>query len=213
MSDKQNGKSLKRYERQMCLDIYKLQVEMLNKSSDRRVNVNRYYMYAMSFLVLALSAFVVNKGGIFNLGVNPDSTDEISLSFISFALFGICLLGAAITESWIQNASGYLISNSNREKIIRNLEGQFDLPINFHKRMLNISAKKDYIELANHELYAPIIFKYGFLIVVVFGTFYLRDIYGWLLHVVIIALGILLLQSYFIKDQLLELLKRRDNAE
>lgn len=210
MSENQNGIPLKRYERQMCIDIYKLQVGMLNESSNRRVNVNRYYMYAMSFLVFALSAFVANKSGIFNLGVNTSSTDGISSIFISFALFGISILGAAITESWIQNASGYLIANSKREEIIRGLEVKVDLPIKFYKQMLNINNEKDYIELAYHELYAPIIFRFGFLLVVSIGTFYLQDIYGWLFHVVIVALGVLLLQSYFIKVQLLEISERRN---
>lgn len=91
MSDNQNN-SLKRYEHQMGLDIYKLQVEMLNERSNRRVNVKRYYMYAMSFLVLALSAFVVNKGGNFNLGVNTSSTNELSSIFLSLALCGISFL-------------------------------------------------------------------------------------------------------------------------
>ena len=156
MGDNQDNNPLKRYERQMCLDIYKLQVEMLNESSNRRVNVNRYYMYAMSFLVLALSAFIANKSGIFNIGVATSSTNEISSLFISFALCGISLLGAAITESWIQNASGYLISNSNREEIIRSLEVK--LPYSFHEQMYGLEDSKDYIQLARHELHAPLIF-------------------------------------------------------
>lgn len=183
MGNNQNNE-LKRYERQMGLDIYKLQVEMLNESSNRRVNVNRYYMYAMSFLVLAISAFVANKGGIFNLSVRTSSADEISSLFITLTLSGISLLGAAITESWIQNSSGYLISNSNREQIIRCLECGLPQNFDFHNQMLKINNSKDYMQLAYHELYAPLIFRNGFLIVVLIGTFYLRDIYGSLSNVI-----------------------------
>ena len=210
MDDNQDNNPLKRYERQMCLDIYKLQVEMLNESSNRRVNVNRYYMYAMSFLVLALSAFIANKSGIFNIGAATSSTNEVSSLFISFALCGISLLGAAITESWIQNASGYLRSNSNREEIIRSLE--VELPYSFHERMYGLEDNTDYIQLAHHELYAPLIFRTGFLIVVFIGTSYLRDMFGYLFYAVIAALGILLLQSFYTKFQILPM-RSEDNEK
>ena len=42
--------------------------------------------------------------------------------------------GAVVTESWIQNASGYLISNSNREEIFRDF-----LDVVYHRILIFIS--------------------------------------------------------------------------
>ena len=206
MSDSQNGiPSLKRYERQIYLDIYRLQVEMLNKSSDRRVNVNRYYMYAMYFLVLALSAFAVNLGGIFNSGGIASSASKVNPIFISLVLCGISLLGSAITESWIRNTSGYLMSNSSRENILRTLECCLPDQADFYNQRNIINDGRDYIQLAYHELYAPMIFRTGFIFSILVTVFHFRDIYGRTLLIgIVIALCIILSQSYFIRVKLLK---------
>ena len=53
ISDSNNGTKSSQH-----LEIYKLHFDKMNEMSNRRVSVNRYYILALSVIVLALSALL-----------------------------------------------------------------------------------------------------------------------------------------------------------
>ena len=151
------------------LEIYKLQTDTITKTSDRRVNVSRYYIFAISALVLALS--VVSSSEFLEI-INPidfeKSNSEGSKS-IAFSLGVTGGLGSILTFSWLLNMFGYLSSNSKRYEKIKDLECY--LPYQFTKSMgLDFGGSdKKYFYFARHELLAPLVFCVGFTIFALFG--------------------------------------------
>ncbi len=151
------------------LEIYKLQMNTITETSNRRINVSRYYILALSVLVLALS--VVVRGGstlveIFKIGDFNLNSRHVGLSVI---ITGV--LGSLLTLSWIMNMVGYLRSNSNRYETIKKLE-RF-LPYQFTKSMwkrMPGGNYKKYLNFASHELYTPSVFCLGFVLLTVFGV-------------------------------------------
>lgn len=151
------------------LEIYKLQMNTITETSNRRINVNRYYILALSVLVLALSVIV--RGGntlaeIFNVQIK----EILDSTFIGLSALITGVLGLLLTLSWIKNIVGYLHSNSNRYEIIKNLECL--LPYKFIQSMwkLNPNGKhKKYLNFASHELLTPSVFCLGFVLLTVFG--------------------------------------------
>lgn len=152
------------------LEIYKLQMNTITETSNRRINVNRYYILALSVLVLALSVIV--RGGstladIFNVEIK----EALDSTFIGLSVLITGVLGLLLTLSWIKNIVGYLHSNSNRYEIIKNLECL--LPYQFIQSMwkLNPNGKrKKYLNFAVHEVLTPTVFCLGFLFSIVFGV-------------------------------------------
>lgn len=160
------------------LEIYKLQIDTITKISDRRVNVSRYYIFAISALILALS--VVSSSDFLDI-LKPTSIEsaesvekskdasEVTES-INFAMGITGLLGFVLTLSWILNMLGYLTSSTKRYKKIKDLESR--LPYQFTESMwestLNGATKK-YFDFASHELLTPFLFCIAFTMLSLYG--------------------------------------------
>lgn len=152
------------------LEIYKLQMNTITETSNRRINVNRYYILALSVLVLALS--VALKSGSELIGiVNPSNLDLNSKSIaLSVAVTGV--LGSILTWSWLLNMVGYLRSNNKRYEVIKHLE--CSLPYQFIQsvwKLLPVEVNKKYFDFALHELFTPFVFCSGFMMLAVFGFY------------------------------------------
>ena len=160
------------------LEIYKLQIDTITKISDRRVNVNRYYIFAISALILALS--VVSSSEFLEI-ITPKSSessegseesknkseDSKGLTFFMGVSGG---LGSILTLSWILNMLGYLISNTKRYEKIKNLECH--LPYRFTESMWQSTSNgntKKYFNFAAHELLTPFVFCIGFTMLSLYG--------------------------------------------
>lgn len=70
-------------DRNQYMEIYKIHAETINNASDRRINVSRYYILALSVLILALSAIL--RGGDF-LGFT-EYRDDFCLSCKCIVIF------------------------------------------------------------------------------------------------------------------------------
>ena len=152
------------------LEIYKLQMDVITNTSNRRINVNRYYILALSVLVLALS--VALKSGSELIGiVNPSNLDLNSKS-IAFAVAATGVLGSILTWSWLLNMVGYLHSNNKRYEVIKVLE--CSLPYQFIQsvwKLMPVEVNKKYFDFAFHELLAPFVFCLGFMMLAIFGFY------------------------------------------
>ena len=141
MQNSQNCSESSNGDRGTYLEIYKLQIDTITKISDRRVNVSRYYIFAISALILALSV-ISSSDFLENLKPtsieSPESAEKSkdaseNTEIITFAMGITGLLGSALTFSWILNMLGYLISNTKRYQKIADLETR--LPYQFTKPM------------------------------------------------------------------------------
>ena len=161
------------------LEIYKLQIDTITKISDRRVNVSRYYIFAISALILALSVvsssdfLEVFRSPIIGTAESAESSKDTSekTQSILLAMGIVGLLGSVLTFSWVLNMRGYLISNTKRYKKIADLECY--LPYQFTKSMWQLTTNgknKQYLNFAFHELLTPFVF---------FSVFTMLSVYGF----------------------------------
>ena len=84
------------------IEIYKLQAQLANSISTRRITINRFYVLLMSGLVLIFPAF-------FKL-----PTEIRNLISIEFLILGLPLLGITLSVAWF-----ILISSNLRQSIIK----------------------------------------------------------------------------------------------
>lgn len=168
------------------LEIYKLQIDAITKISDRRVNVSRYYIFAISALILALSVvsssdfLEVFRSPIIGTAESAESSKDTSEKTQSILLVtGIVgLLGSVLTFSWVLNMRGYLISSTKRYKKVADLESR--LPYQFTKSIWQPTSNgknKQYLNFAFHELITPFVFFFVFtmLSVYAFCEFFVVD--------------------------------------
>lgn len=169
------------------LEIYKLHFSNMNEMSNRRVNVNRYYILALSVIILALTA-LLRSGGLLSV-VFAGASEKVGLSpkvaALSMCLIGV--LGAMLSESWLRNILGYLDTTSNRYEVIKELECK--LKYDFIKKSYDRMHQKAefYFPLAFHELHAPFIFQLGFTTLIAISVYPLVESkIGYILSVCVI---------------------------
>lgn len=172
----------KEIDRNQYMEIYKIHAGTINNASDRRINVSRYYILALSVLILALSA-ILRGGDFLGLSDGSDHENGIDKQLIGVIMLVIGALGIFLSISWFANMRGYLHSNSNRYMIIKNLE--YKLPYQFIQSVWGKVYKEPlyrkyddgnntyipYFKLSFHELFAPCIFFIGFLLLATFGIY------------------------------------------
>lgn len=183
------------------LEIYKLHFNNMNEMSNRRVNVNRYYILALSVIILALSTLIRSGDFLSVIFTGSNGNSNLSGDLVALSMCIIGLLGAMLSESWIRNILGYLITSSHRYEVIKQLECNLDY--NFIKKAYNridpkVEDTKSYFSLANHELHAPLIFQFGFTLLTVFGLLELgRHISGYQMIPIAMVISILFADSIF----------------
>lgn len=190
------------------LEIYKIHSDIITQTSNRRVNVNRYYVLALSVIVLALSA-ILRGGDIlsdFFTGNNASDNSNIDIHIIGYIVCITSILGMFLSASWIINVYGYLRTNSNRYNIINVIENKLSHKLPDVSKNSNgsiVSYPRDYFNLAFHESYAPIIFTIGFTFLAMAGSILFID-GKWVLFIPIIPIvfGILMyLFLYYLKKK------------
>ncbi|MDE0482885.1 MAG: hypothetical protein OXI67_09925 [Candidatus Poribacteria bacterium] len=163
------------WKREQYLEIYKIQSGVITETSTRRVNVNRYYIFALSITVLAMSAVLGGASDIIPIlsRSNGDIDPIFTKRYIGLMISAIGILGALLSHTWISNISGYLTASSIRYNIIKDIEHY--LVFKFNKRVSKSNKDKngelrDYSDLAFHELYAPFIFEFFFAFLIILGA-------------------------------------------
>ena len=173
-----------KWEQEQYMEIYKLQVQTITETSNRRTNVNRYYILALSVLALALSAVMRGSDVLFNSADSANSTKVFDRDSIGIVIMVIGMLGGMLSYSWIRNISRYLYANSNRYEAIKKLECKMshsfinDMWDFIKKREHHIKQNPNngeditYFQLSLHDVYAPFIFSLGFIMLMIFGAWH-----------------------------------------
>ena len=142
------------------IEIYKLQAQLANSISNRRITINRFYILVMSGLILIFPAY-------FKL---PDEIqDIISLEFL---MIGAALLGTTLSLAW------FILINSNfrlsilKYEALKRLENK--LEYQFFKDEWEFLERyrkgRTYWEISYIETLIPILFFFLFAIALYIAT-------------------------------------------
>lgn len=141
----------------VLLEIYKLHSDLADKTSQRRVLTNRYYITLVSAIATAL-AF------LFKLTEIPKT------SFLFIAL-GISIFSILICFAWITNLESYRQLNELKFEVLHELEEK--LPFKFFKRewdlLKNENDKKSYKRLSKVEKNIPYLLMSPFIIIALYS--------------------------------------------
>lgn len=140
--NKKHGKKFQEH----LLEQYKLITKSAESITDKRQNVNRYYLAINSFLFTA-AAYLTS----------------IKLNLIPFV---IALIGFLISSVWFQNIESFKKLNSAKFKVIHEIENY--LPAKIYQKE-DEYLKKNYYKLTSVEKYIPYIFAvlYAFIMLVI----------------------------------------------
>ena len=118
------------------LEQYKTYVESADKISDRRINVDTFFITLNSALITVMTIFFSN------------TTLLLILAF----------LGIIFSVLWFLNLKNYKHINACKFHIIQQVER--NLPINLYKMEWNIltKSKKKYLPVSKLEMFLPFIF-------------------------------------------------------
>ncbi|MBC1240456.1 hypothetical protein [Nostoc sp. 2RC] len=145
------------------LEQYKLYVEMADRISARRVQINSFYITLLSGLLAIISVFG-NKDFLSKL-------QNTRLQYISLFLLG--LLGLILCFIWHSNIISYKQLNSAKFKVISEVEK--NLPFAIYEREWEILKKdreyKVYLEQTLVEKYVTFILAIPYLILSIYSLF------------------------------------------
>lgn len=143
------------------LEQYKLYVEMADRISARRVQINSFYISLLSGLLALLSIFV-------NKEVLSKFQDT---KFKNITLLVVGLLGIILCFLWQSNIRSYKQLNSAKFKVISEIEKY--MPFSLYEMEWGILKKdreyKRYMEQTIVERYIPFIMAIPYLILLVYS--------------------------------------------
>ncbi len=128
------------------LEQYKTYVESADKISDRRINVNTFFITLNSALITVMTIFFNN----------------ISL------LFFLSFLGTIFSILWFLNLKNYKHINNCKFNIIQKVEKY--LPLNLYKMEWEIltKGKQKYVPVSKLEMLLPFIFIITYISIIVY---------------------------------------------
>ena len=141
------------------LELYKLYVEMADRVSARRLQMNKFYMSLLSGLVVILSFFL-----------NKDYQTNIA-PYHAAIIIAIGLLGCSICLIWNLNIFSSKQLNSKKFEVIHEMERELPYPL-FAREWKLLGEGKDnkrYLQYTKLERYVPIILSIPYLIMLIVG--------------------------------------------
>jgi len=138
-----------------CMSQYKMYIELMDKTSKRRLESNKYFISLNSFLVSLMG--IINFSGILV---------EVKVIWLIFTL----VFGAALNLVWISILNSYRNLNDARFHIIHLIEDR--LPISLFKQEWEYvqNEQKDKYELLSQvEKNIPLIFTFLYLFLIILG--------------------------------------------
>ena len=137
---------------QQLIEIYKLQAQLANSISNRRITIHKFYLLLMSGLALILPTF-------FKLPTEIQS--QVSIGFL---MIGVSLLGIPLCLTW------FILINTNLRMImlkyetLKRLEDKLAYPFfrEEWKLLENYGKSKTYWEISYIEIFIPIFFFFIF---------------------------------------------------
>lgn len=142
---------------EQLLEQYKLYVELTDRVSDRRIKTSQYFITLLSGLLVVLS-FVLHK----------DQQDSLS-QFQPYIVSSVGLLGIILCFVWRLNIRSYRQLNSQKFKVIHDMEKQLPYPL-FAKEWELLGKGKEqgkYLQLSRVEKLVPFILSIPFFIMIV----------------------------------------------
>ena len=143
------------------LEQYKLYVEMADRISARRVQINSFYISLLSGLIAIIS--VLGSKDLFSY------FKQTKLQY--FTLFLVGLLGITLCWVWQSNIRSYKQLNSVKFKVICEMEKY--MPFSVYEREWDVLKKnkeyKAYIEQSIVEKYIPFILAAPYLILLIYS--------------------------------------------
>ena len=130
----------------ILLEQYKTFVESADKISDRRINVNTFFITLNSALVTVMTIFFSN----------------------TVLLLLLTILGVIFSALWFFNLKNYKQINKCKFHIIQKIEKK--LPINLYKMEWDILTKstKKYLPVSKLEMFLPFIFIISYTIFITY---------------------------------------------
>lgn len=144
------------------LEIYKLHVEMADRASNRRLQINRFYIVLLSGL-LTLSSLLVQK--------------DIFTKYSEIVLIPLSVLGIMLCVVWCTNIRSYEQLNSGKFKVIQDLEKQ--LSYAFYTKEWDLleegKQSKTYFPLTKIEEFLPLLMTLPYILLLAFYTLQLKN--------------------------------------
>lgn len=180
--------------RSELMEMYKLQCNLLSESSNRRASVHRQF-------VLLLSALIFGGFTLFRSASQSDALSPFEIDVVQAATVGIGAIVLTISVVWRFSIVSYLLSNSLRYDVLKELEDSLDFKF-FQRQWTKLSWEKDksYFKLARNELYLPTAFMVMSLLLLIFGLYALlpnvRDVVIIILPAIMPILALVYYNEY-----------------
>lgn len=146
-------------EKTIFLEQYKLYVEMADRISERRMKANQFYMTLLSGLLVILS-FAFHKENQASIG-----------EYQAVIILSIGLIGTTFCQLWWININSYRQLNSQKFKVIHDLEAK--LPFSPYAKEWKLLGEgkdaKKYFQLTRIERAIPLIIMLPYLVLLFFG--------------------------------------------
>lgn len=130
------------------LEQYKLYVEMMDRSTARRNQMNSFYISILSGLL-----------GLIAIATNKDIAKFQNTQFQIIAFLAVAILGVLLCGVWYKNIQSYKQLNSGKFKVIIEIEKQ--LPFSCYDREWELIKKdkryQDYLTQTNVEKILPLL--------------------------------------------------------
>ena len=128
-------------DRNNLLEQYRIYVESADKISDRRINVNTFFITLNSALITVMTVFFSN----------------------TLLLLLLAFLGIIFSTLWFLNLKNYKQINSCKFHLIQGIEKY--LPVNIYKMewklLTKTNSNKKYIPVSKLEMFLPFIFIFS----------------------------------------------------
>ena len=134
------------------IEIYKLQSQLANSISNRRITIHKFYLLIMSGLALILPTF-------FKLPAEIQS--QVSIGFL---MIGVSLLGIPLCLTWFILINTNLRMSMLKYETLKRLEDKLEYPFfkEEWKLLENYGKSKTYWEISYIEIFIPIFFFFIF---------------------------------------------------
>ena len=138
--------------RDQLIEIYKIQSQLANSISNRRITIHKFYLLLMSGLVLIFPAYFKLPDGIQHL-----------LS-IEHLIIGAALLGITLSLAWFILVNSNLRQNIIKYEVLKKLENKLEYQFfqDEWKFLEKYRRSRTYWETSYIEIFIPILFFFIF---------------------------------------------------
>jgi hypothetical protein len=138
-------------EKNLLFEQYKLYVEMMDRTSGRRAETNKFYITLLSAL-LAFMTFVLRR--------------QFYVQYEDLVIAVFSILGMILNWVWHSNIQSYKQLNSGKFKTIHQMESE--LPFECFKREWDILKATNYKQITKGEQTIPMIMVVPYILLLIY---------------------------------------------